>query len=99
MSEVTPASRIPHGTIWSKAPRSQSQLMENPCRVTPRATRMPRAATFRAGPRSSCATQTPLRPSIRTVGRPTSAQTSISMSSVRRTYATTSTGSGSFTIG
>ena len=35
--------------------------------VTPRATRMPIAATLRSGPRSSAGTQTPLRPSTRAV--------------------------------
>ena len=35
VSEVTPASRMPQGTIRSKYARSQSQLMEKPCRVTP----------------------------------------------------------------
>ena len=63
LSDVTPASRMPHGTIVSYADRSQSQLRAKPCRVTPRATRIPIAATLRSGPRSSAGTQTPLRPS------------------------------------
>ena len=36
-------------------PRSTSQLSEKPCMVTPRLTRMPRAAILRSGPRSSAA--------------------------------------------
>ncbi len=60
---------MPHGTIRSNAARSGSQLSANPCRVTPRATRMPIAATLRSGPRSSARTQTPLRPSTRVVGQ------------------------------
>jgi hypothetical protein len=97
--EVTPASRMPHGTMRSNAARSQSALMANPCSVTPRATRIPIAATLRSGPRSSAGTQAPLRPSIRVVANPSSASESMSSCSVRRTNATTSTGSGNFMIG
>ncbi len=42
---------------------------------------------------------TPLRPSTRVVSTPNSEHARISASSSRRTYATTSIGSGSFTIG
>ena len=53
--------------------------------VTPRATRMPMAAILRSGPRSSARSQTPLRPGMRAVVTPKSAQTAISASSTRRT--------------
>jgi hypothetical protein len=81
------------------ADMSGSQLSAKPCIVTPRATRTPIAATLRSGPRSSARTHTPLRPSTCSVVRPKPAQTSISAVSIRRTCATTSTGSGSATIG
>ncbi len=48
---------------------------------------------------SSPSTHTPLRPSIRVVPTPKSAQARISASSRRRTYATTSSGSASLMIG
>ena len=85
---VTPASRMPHGTIRSNQPRSQSQLSAKPCIVTPRDTRMPIAATFRSsglpGPRPPVI-HTPLRPSTRVVATPTCAQDRISASSMART--------------
>ena len=85
---VTPASRMPQGTMRSNQPRSQSQLSAKPCIVTPRATRMPIAATLRScalpGPRPPVI-QTPLRPSTRVVATPTSAQARISASSRART--------------
>ena len=100
---MTPASGIPHGIMLLNAVMSGSQLSAKPCIVTPRATRTPMAATLRSGrnpsPGSSAATQTPLRPSTRPVASPKPAQTSIRASSSRRTYATTSTGSGRATIG
>ena len=49
VSDVTPASEMPHGTIAENAARSQSQLSANPCSVVARATRMPMAAILRAG--------------------------------------------------
>src|SRR5690606_18632501 len=99
VSDVTPASVIPHGTIEENAPRSQSQFSANPCMVTPRLTRIPIAATLRAGRAPEGATQTPERPATRTVGRPTAAHTAISASSSRRTKSTTSIGSARPTIG
>ena len=53
VSEVTPASAMPHGTKRSYQPRSTSQLRAKPCIVTPRLTRIPIAAILRSGPRSS----------------------------------------------
>ena len=89
LSDVTPASGMPHGTIEPNAPRSGSQLRAKPCIVTPRATRMPMAATFRSGrypePGSSAGSQTPLRPSTRPAVTPSPAQTSMSAPSSRRT--------------
>ena len=38
---VTPASRMPHGTMRSYHDRSQSQFSASPCMVAPRATRAP----------------------------------------------------------
>src|SRR3954447_9521288 len=99
VSVVTPASVMPQGTMAANAERSQSQLSAKPCIVTPRATRTPIAATLRSGPRSSAGTHTPLRPSTCEVVTPNSAHTAMSASSSRRTCATTSTGSGSCTIG
>ncbi len=64
-SEVTVASAMPHGTIRSYAVRSGSQFSAKPCMVTPRATRMPIAATLRA----PSGVHTPLRPSTRSVGQ------------------------------
>src|SRR5690606_11958269 len=72
-SDVTPASAIPQGTIWPNQFRSQSALRAKPCMVTPWATRMPMAATLRAGPRSSAGTHTPLRPATRPAWTPNSA--------------------------
>ena len=40
-SVVTPASRMPHGTMRSYHDRSQSQFSASPCMVAPRATRAP----------------------------------------------------------
>ena len=84
-SEVTPASAIPQGTKRSYQPRSTSQFSAKPCMVTPRLTRMPIAAIFRSGARSSARNQTPLRPGTRAVVTPKSAHTAISASSTRRT--------------
>ena len=50
-SEVTPASRIPHGTIRSNQVLSGSQFRAKPCIVTPLATRIPIAAILRSSPR------------------------------------------------
>src|SRR6185437_6035696 len=85
LSEVTPASAIPHGTIRSYQLRSGSQFSAKPCNVTPRATRIPIAAILRSGPRWSATSHTPLRPATCWVGRPSSAQTAISIRSIRRT--------------
>src|SRR5271156_495135 len=84
-SDVTPASLIPHGTIVSNAPRSQSQLSANPCSVVARDTRTPMAATLRAGRPPPAGTHTPERPSMRPTCRLTSLHTLISDSSMRRT--------------
>ena len=78
----TPASAMPHGTMRSNADRSGSQLSAKPCIVTPRATRTPIAATLRSGPRARRpAPRRRCGPSTRTVGSPSSAQTSMSRSS------------------
>ena len=70
-SVVTDASLIPQGTIRSNQDRSQSQLSAKPCMVTPRDTRMPIAPTLRSGRcRPRRGTQTPLRPSTRSVATP-----------------------------
>ena len=79
---VTPASRMPHGTMRSYQDRSQSQFSASPCMVTPRATRAPIAPTFRSG---SPGTQAPLRPATRTAATPNSAQVRIMASSSART--------------
>ena len=50
LSDVTPASAMPHGTKRAYQERSTSQLSAKPCMVTPRLTRMPRAAILRSGP-------------------------------------------------
>jgi AcrR family transcriptional regulator len=84
-SEVTPASAIPQGTIRSYQLRSGSQLRAKPCMVTPWLTRMPMAATLRAGPRESAGTHTPLRRSTRAAATPSSAHTAMSIASRRRT--------------
>ena len=78
---------MPHGTIRSNQARSLSQLSANPCMVTPRATLIPMAPTFRSWPwpAPEPRTQTPLRPSTRPVASPTSAQTRISASSIALT--------------
>ena len=47
VSEVTPASRMPHGTIRSNSRRSALQFNSRPCIVTPCCTRMPMAAMAR----------------------------------------------------
>ena len=39
--DVTPASRMPHATIFEYASKELLQLSEKPCMVTPRLTRMP----------------------------------------------------------
>src|SRR3954469_20116952 len=78
---VTPASVIPQGTMPANDVRSQSQLSANPCIATPRATRIPIAATLRC----PSAVHTPLRPSTRTVGTSYADATAISASSSRRT--------------
>ena len=95
---VTPASRMPQGTMRSNQLRSQLQLSAKPCIATPRDTRMPIAATLRSsvlpGPRPPVS-HTPLRPSTRVVATPGPAQARISASSMARTYAITSTGSAS----
>jgi hypothetical protein len=96
---VAPASARPHATIVSYAANEFEQLRENPCIVTPSATRMPIAAILSPAGRSESISHTPLRPSTRCPGIPNSASTSMSMPSRRRTYATTSTGSASLTIG
>ena len=62
LSEVTPASEMPHGTKRAYQERSTSQLRAKPCIVTPRLTRMPRAAILRSGPFWSARSHTPLRP-------------------------------------
>ena len=73
LSDVTPASGMPHGTIGAAHDRSQSQLSAKPCMVTPLATRIPIAATLRSGPvgavEPSPRTQTPERPSTRSGGQ------------------------------
>ncbi len=51
VSDVTPASAMPHGTIAENARRSQSQFSAKPCSVVARDTRTPIAPTLRAGPR------------------------------------------------
>src|SRR5262249_36198156 len=71
-----------------------------PCIVTPRTTRRPIAPTLRSGrppdnSEPSAGSQTPLRPGTRIVSTPSSAHTSMSNCSTRRTYATTSTRSPS----
>src|SRR4051795_9613352 len=81
LSVVTPASVIPHGTMPANDVSSQLQLRANPCIATPRATRIPIAATLR----SPSAAHTPLRPSTRTVGTSYADATAISASSSRRT--------------
>ncbi|CAB4969859.1 unannotated protein [freshwater metagenome] len=83
----------------SKNVRSLSQLRANPCIVTPWVTLMPIAAIFRSGPRLSAATHTPLRPLTCWVATPNAEHTSMSIDSMRRTWAMTSIGSGSLTIG
>ena len=92
--------------ITSAQPRSLSQFKANPCIVTLWLTRIPMAPIFRSGRTagspgspSSARTHVPLRPSTRVASTPKSAQTRIIMSSRRRTWATTSIGSGSRTIG
>ena len=70
VSDVTPASAMPHGTIAENAARSQSQFSANPCSVVARATRMPMAAILRAGRALSAGTHTPERPSTRPVCQP-----------------------------
>ena len=54
--DVTPRSRMPHGTMWSNIVRSGSTLSAKPCRVRPCATRTPIAAIF------SSPTHTPVYP-------------------------------------
>ena len=95
-SVVTAASEMPHGTMRSYQDRSQSQFSASPCMVTPRATRAPIAPILRSG---APWIQAPLRPGTRVAVTPKSAQVRIMASSSARTYATTSTGSRSFTIG
>ncbi len=87
VSDVTPASRMPQGTIRSNHDRSQSQFSASPCMVTPRATRAPIAPTFRSGsPRAGEAgIHAPERPSTRIACSPNSAQTRIIASSSART--------------
>ncbi len=65
--EVTPRSRMPHGTMWPNMVRSGDTFSANPCRVRPRATRTPIAAILAAAPSgwppsspSSWSTQTPV---------------------------------------
>jgi len=99
-SDVTPASRMPHGTIRSYALKSGPALRAKPCSVTPPCTRTPIAAILRSGPRSSAGSHTPLRPATRPAPvTPRSCTTRISASSSRRTKSTTSSGSASATIG
>ena len=59
---LTPASRIPHGTMRSYHDRSQSQFSANPCMVTPLATRAPIAPTFRSAHPSPGSSPGPCRP-------------------------------------
>ena len=75
VSEVTPASLMPQGTIRSYHDRSQSQLSASPCMVTPRATRAPIAPTFRSGCPPDAGSHAPERPSTRIASSPNSAQT------------------------
>jgi hypothetical protein len=79
---VTPASRMPHGTMRSYQDKSQSQFRASPCIVTPRATRAPIAPTLRSG---SPGTQAPLRPATRTAVTPKSKHVRIMASSKART--------------
>src|SRR5882757_2326304 len=99
LSDVTPASVIPHGTIVENAPRSQSQFSAKPCSVVARATRMPIAPTLRAGRPSWPGTHTPDLPSTLPVDNPSDAHTAMSESSRRRTNFTTSNGSANPMIG
>ena len=48
---MTPASRMPHGTIRSNQVLSGFTFSEKPCMVTPLATRMPIAASLRSSRR------------------------------------------------
>ena len=92
-SVLTPASRIPHGTMRSYHDRSQSQFSANPCMVTPLATRAPIAPTFRSAHPSPDPSPSgpppvihaPLRPSTRPAVTPNSAHTRIMASSSART--------------
>src|SRR5699024_193198 len=64
VSEVTPASAMPQGTIASNPSDAFEQLRANPCIVTPSWMRIPIAAILRVGPCWSACSQTPARSSI-----------------------------------
>jgi hypothetical protein len=94
-SEVTVASEMPHGTIRSYAVRSGSALSAKPCIVTPA-----RDADADRGDLAGAVGRPDAAAALDPVGgSPSSAQTSMSTCSRRRTYATTSTGSARRRIG
>ena len=73
--DVTPLSRMPHGTMWPNIERSGSTLSANPCRVRPRATLTPIAPIF------SSPTHTPVRRSRVSASMPRSASAPMSTAS------------------
>src|SRR5690606_13041425 len=85
VSDVASASGRPQATMRENAERSASQLSARPCIVTPRATRTPIAASLRGRSPSGTGTQTPERPSSRTVARPSAAAASMTACSSART--------------
>jgi hypothetical protein len=92
--EVTPASRMPHGTMSSKSSSAVFTFSANPWVVIHRAMCTPTAPIFRGSPAASEPTQTPGHFSMRAASMPCSASARIIPSSTLRTCRRTSFRSG-----